>query len=105
MSVSPDTIMARMENGKIYLTQPLASANGGQSVLLTIDLAYSGISYASQAPVTFAVERGHLGSTTVTLWNSTWGSPYQVAEFTWGGIQPDPLNTAYFRIPVNHFLP
>jgi len=105
VSVSPSALMARLENNVIYLTQPLESANAGASVELTLDLAYSGISYQSQSPVTFAIERGHLGSTTVTLWNSTWGIPVQVADFTWSGIAPGPQNVAYYPIPVSALLP
>jgi glycoprotein endo-alpha-1,2-mannosidase len=105
LGVSPGTLMARMENGKIYLVQPIENAEAGMAVELTIDLAYSGITYASTAPVTFAVERGWLGATTVTLWNNTWGQPYEVANFTWSGIAPDPPNTGFFPIPVASFLP
>jgi hypothetical protein len=106
LSVSPSALMARLENDVLYLVQPIADAEAGQSVQVTIDLAYSGISYKSEAPVTFAVERGHLGSTNVTLWNATWGSPIvQIADFTWGGIAPGPNNVAYYPIPVRAFLP
>jgi hypothetical protein len=97
--------MARLENDVLYLTQPVEHAEAGQTVELTIDLAYSGISYQSHDPVVFAVERGYLGSTRVTLWNSTWGSPAQVADFTWGGITPGPHNVAHYPIPVAALLP
>lgn len=105
VSVSPSALMARIENGTLSLVQPLADAELGHSVEVTLDLLYSGISYASQQPVVFTIERGHLGSTTVTVWNSTWGSPAHIADFTWGGIAPGPQNAASFPIPVRSFLP
>jgi hypothetical protein len=104
-SASPTALKAAMEFDRLVLIQPLDDAKAGQEVTLTVDLEWANLYPNAQTPVVFAVERGWLGSTTVTIANSTSGTPNVVATHVWGGINPDPQNTSTFNLPAQALLP
>jgi hypothetical protein len=101
---SPSAITAGMEFGRLVLIQPIEDAKAGKEVRMNVDLRWTGLG-TLPGPVLFAVERGHLGSTTVNVANATSGTPVVVATHVWGGIAPDPQNTSTFTVPVGALLP
>jgi hypothetical protein len=59
--------------------------------------------FAPAAPVRFAIERGHLGATTVMLFNGLGSTPVPVATAHSSEIAPDPRNTMLFELPSSVF--
>jgi hypothetical protein len=67
---------------------------------MTHDLSFHSVAAEPGATVRFAIERGHIGQTTVSISNAIGGEPIEVATFTWAGIAGDPMNTGYFEVPA-----
>jgi glycoprotein endo-alpha-1,2-mannosidase len=86
-----------LDQGFFSLGQPLARAEAGKQVEVTFDLLLS----PTQAggPLAFRIERGHLGSTQVALFNYLGPEPVHVRTLEWGGIQPQGPNAETFEVP------
>jgi len=102
VSSSTTALFAGAENGRYLLTQSLRRANAGEAVEMTVDLVVSDLTAADT--LTFAIERGHLGSTRVVLYTFQGSDPITVQEFTWGGIAEDERNTRTFSIKAARLL-
>jgi hypothetical protein len=100
IDVSQAATSATMENGRFQLLQPLANAQAGESVEMIHDLFFHSVAVGPDARVRFAIERGHIGQTTVTISNAIAGTPTPVATFTWDGVASDPMNTGFFELPA-----
>ncbi|MCC6974315.1 MAG: hypothetical protein IT322_09935 [Anaerolineae bacterium] len=102
VSSSTTALFAGAENGRYLLTQSLRRANAGEAVEMMVDLVVSDLTAADT--LTFAIERGHLGSTRVVLYTFQGSDPITVQEFTWGGIAEDERNTRTFSIKAARLL-
>ena len=105
--VAPDEVRrsagiasAAWEAEQLFLTQPLARAEGGRSVTVVYDI---GLLDLTDAGLTVAIGRGHIGSTTVTLQVQRDGRWVQVASFTWSGIV-DGDNMATYEVPRDRLV-
>jgi hypothetical protein len=88
---------ASFDQGSFNLAQPIEQANSGQSVEMVVDLTLK--DEVSGADLILEIDRGHIGETTVDVYNYACGQPRQVASLTWDGIQPSGANTKRFTIP------
>ena len=101
LQASSAAITATMEDGNLVLIQPFERAEAGLGVEMTFELLLHGFAHGGQ--VRFAIERGHLGATTVMFFNAQGTTPVPVATVHWSEIAPDPRNTLLFELPAAIF--
>jgi serine/threonine protein kinase len=82
----------------INLSQPIQSSQAGGQVERVFDLVITG--FDPQGDIRFAIDRGHLGSTTVELYRMQGNEPVLVNTMRWGGIVEGDANRRIFDIPV-----
>ncbi len=87
VSSSPEATAATIEGNLISLSQPLARAQAGQEVEITLNVFFSDLIPHDQ--VVFDIQRGFIGSTQVEISAYTGGQPVLLKTFTW-----DKTNTA-----------
>lgn len=102
VSSSAEATSATMERGRYLLMQPISRANAGQSVEMVVDVLFSGLD--PNSTLTFEIERGNLGSTTVELMNMQGAQPVVVTQMAWSKIGPDSRNTGSFRVSAEELL-
>ena len=95
-SASAEATFANMERGRYLLMQPLNRAEAGQAVEMVVDVLFSELDEGDT--LTFEIERGHIGATTVTLYNYQGSEPRAIQQFVWDGIAGDERNTQAFQI-------
>ena len=96
VSASAEATFANMQNGRYLLMQPLDRANAGQTVEMVVDVMLGGL--VAGDTLTFEIERGHIGATTVTLYHYQGVEPVAIHPFVWDGIAGDERNTQAFQI-------
>jgi len=96
VSASSEATNARMDGGMLILDQPLARAETGGKVEMVVDILLSGV--GENERLEFAIERGHLGSTLVELFNYQGEEPVLIKAFKWEGIAPGPRNVCTFQV-------
>ncbi len=84
------------DGGLFYLNQSLARAEGGKKVEVTYDILLA--KAPETGPLVFRIERGHLGSTQVELYNTLGPEPVLVQMLDWGGINPGEANAQTFEV-------
>jgi hypothetical protein len=87
VSSSPEATTATIEGNLISLSQPLARAQAGKEVGMTLDVFFDDMIPYDQ--VVFEIQRGFIGSTQVEISTYTGGQPVLLKTFTW-----DKTNTA-----------
>jgi hypothetical protein len=75
---------ATYDGGQFTLIQPLTAANKGKAVSMTWDFHFSGV--APGADLTIEIDRGNIGATTVTLYNTLGATPVAVESTKWAGL-------------------
>ncbi len=84
------------EAGLFYLNQSLQRAEAGKQVDVTYDILLTKAPEAG--PLVFQIERGHIGSTQVELYNYLGPDPVLVHVLDWGGINPGEANAETFEV-------
>jgi hypothetical protein len=97
VSASQSADTASFDQDSFHLTQPIEQANSGMSVELVVDLSLD--NEFSGADLILEIDRGHIGGTTVEIYNYACDQPGEVATLTWDGIQPSGANTERFTLP------
>ncbi len=76
---------AGFESGDhLILTQSRDAANAGQDVQATWDIDLAGL--APGGTLSLQIDRGNIGSTTVTVYNYVGSDPVSIGVFTWAGV-------------------
>jgi len=102
VSASGEAIDACLEWGQFLLTQPLARAEAGGTVEMVVDILLTDLK--GGGTLVFEIERGHLGSTQVELFNYLGAEPVVVKTFVWDGINPGERNATTVQIPTEVLL-
>lgn len=102
VSASEEATHALFEGDLLSLSQPLARAEAGGEVEMVVDLLFADCE--SGGTIVFEIERGHLGSTRVELYNYLGIEPVVVGTFEWGGINPGARNATAFQIPAEMLM-
>lgn len=102
VSASKEADHAGTDGDRFALTQPLARAEAGNTVEMTVDILLSGTEGGE--PLVFEIERGHLGSTMVELTSFRGAEPVVVEHLVWDGIAPGERNAHMFEVPVSSVL-
>ncbi len=85
VSASPTATMAGLDaQGRVVLMQPLAEATVGNSVAVTYDVLFTGLSAGTS--LVFTIDRGNIGATTLTVFNMLGADPVEVLTTTWSGV-------------------
>jgi len=102
-STSTQAQSAGLEGDSIILSQSLGQAQGGKSVELVVEALLTDLEPAN--PLTFEIERGHIGSTQVEISSYTEETPTVVAVLTWDGINAGKANNAQtYEVSPQPFL-
>lgn len=102
-SASDQAQSAGLEGESIILSQSLDRAQGGKSVELVVEALLTDLELAN--PLTFEIERGHIGSTQVEISSYTEETPTVVAILTWDGINAGKANNAQaYEVSPQPFL-
>jgi hypothetical protein len=101
-SSSKEALSAGLEGETILLSQSLVRAQGGKSVELVIEAFLSNLEQAK--PLTFEIERGHIGTTRVEISSYSKDAPTIVATLTWDGIQTGEKNAQTYKVSSQPFL-
>lgn len=75
---------ATYDGAQFTLNQPATAAGQGKAVSMTWDFHLSGVEPG--ANLTIEIERGNVGATTVTLYNTLGAKPVAVESTTWAGL-------------------
>jgi len=102
VSASAEADYAGLEETRYLLTQPLISAEHGQTVEMIVDILLTDVKEDGQ--LVFEIERGHLGSTKVELISYPGAEPVVVASFVWAGIAPGERNKHQFQVAVSSLV-
>lgn len=97
VSASSEATDARLEKGRLILAQPLARAEAGGTIEMVVDILLTDVQ--GGGTLMFEIERGHLGSTRVELFNYLGADPVVVKTFVWDGINPGQRNVHTVQIP------
>jgi hypothetical protein len=98
VSLSGATTIASYDGEQFALNQPLTAAEAGKAVAMTWDVLVSGVTAAST--LTIEIERGSIGTTTVTLDNYLGTQPVAVESTAWAGL-PGGLNSTTVQWPAS----
>jgi glycoprotein endo-alpha-1,2-mannosidase len=102
LSASEEAVEARMDGDHLVLQQPIAHAENGRSVQMTVDVLLA--DWEAGGTLSFGIGRGHLGSTKVELSKCS-GSECEVAgTFTWAGIRAEARNELTVKMSVDDLL-
>lgn len=102
-STSDQAQFAGLEGDSIILSQSLDRAQGGKSVELVVEALLTDLKPAN--PLTFEIDRGHIGSTQVEISSYTGETPAVVAVLTWDGINVAKVdNTQVYEVSPQPFL-
>jgi len=96
VSASSEATDAWLEGGHFILTQPLARAEAGGMIEMIADILLTDTEGGGS--LVFKIERGHLGSTQVELFNYLGAEPVVVKTFVWDGINPGQRNVHTVQI-------
>ena len=101
-SASTQAQSAGLEGDSIILSQSVGQAQGGKSVELVVEALLTDLEPAN--PLTFEIERGHIGSTQVEISSYPEETPTVVAVLTWDGINSGEKNTQTYEVSPQPFL-
>lgn len=102
VSSSSEATNATIEGNLISLSQPLARAEAGNSVELTLEVLFGGLDPSSQ--VAFEIQRGYIGWTQVEISTYVDGQPAPLKTFVWDKINPDNGNILEVQISASELL-
>ncbi len=88
---------ASLDQDRFLLSQSISQAEAGESVELEADLYLREDSLEEH--LEFMIDRGHMGSTTVELYQYACGYASLAETFVWDGIQPSGDNVQRFSMP------
>lgn len=97
-SASPGALGVGFDKDGYFLSQALDKAEAGQSVEMTVELTYLG-DPAGGDPL-FEIDRGYVGATTLIIQRHLSGGLWEMARFTWDGIQSTGSNVQRFTLPL-----
>jgi hypothetical protein len=101
-SASEQTQSAGLEGESIILSQSLDQAQGGKRVELVVEALLTDLEQAN--PLTFEIDRGHIGTTQVEISSYSGETLTVVAILTWDGIQSGEMNTQTYEVSPQPFL-
>jgi hypothetical protein len=101
-SSSDQAQSAGLEGDSMILIQSLERAQGGKSVELVVEALLTDLEIAN--PLTFEIERGHIGSTQVEISNYTEETPTVAAVLTWDSIKAGEKNAQTYEVSPQPFL-
>ena len=84
ISASPEASNAAADASIFSLNQSLEGAQAGKQVEMLVDVELSDLQIGE--PLTFVINRGSIGKTTVTLMNALGAEPVTVETLDWAGI-------------------
>jgi glycoprotein endo-alpha-1,2-mannosidase len=102
VSASEEATRAWFEGDDLALIQPVARAEAGGEVEMVVDILFANCE--SGGTLVFEIERGHLGSTQVELFNYLGTEPVVVGTFVWDGINPGERNATTVQIPADKLV-
>ncbi len=102
VSASAEATSATLENGRYLLAQPLDRAQAGQPVEMVVDVMLGGLESAET--LTFEIERGHVGVTTVTLYSLQSSEPVMLQRWVWDGIAGNARNSRAFQMSAQEIV-
>jgi hypothetical protein len=102
LSSSSEASVARFDQDRFEIVQPISQAETGQSVELVADLSIT--EDIQRGDLVLEINRGHIGATTVEISKFACGKPKVVETLTWEGIQPSGENIESFNIPFVKLL-
>lgn len=103
ISTKPEVISTSPYQMPIGLNQPLANARSGRQIEMVVDLNMKEMK--AGIPLTFEIQRGSIGKTTVTLMKMTAATPKTIKTVTWAGINDNVKNPHQFSVDSELFLP
>ena len=101
-SASGQAQSAGLEGDSMILSQTVGQAQEGKSVELVVEALLTDLEPAN--PLTFEIERGHIGSTQVEISSYTEETPTVAAVLTWDGIKAGEKNTQMYEVSPQPFL-
>ncbi len=101
-SSSQEALSAGVEGGSILLRQSTERAQGGQSVELVVEALLADLKPAN--PLSFEIERGHLGATRVDIFSYYSEAGTVIASLSWDGIKPGGKNAQTYEVSPQPFL-
>jgi hypothetical protein len=102
VSASEEATHAWVEGDRLSLSQPLARAEAGGEAEMVVDILFADCE--SGGTIVFEIERGHLGSTRVELYNYLGTEPVVIGTFEWGSINPSGRNATTVQIPAEQIM-
>jgi hypothetical protein len=96
VSKSSEATDAWLDSGRFILTQPLARAEAGGTVEMVTDILLTEVQDGES--LVFEIERGHLGTTQVELFNYLGAEPVFVHTLVWDGINPGQRNARTIQV-------
>jgi len=96
VSASVEVTEAYLEGNHLVLSQPLANAEASKTVEMVVDILLTDMK--DGGALVFEIERGHIGSTKVELFNYLGIEPVVVKTFKWDGINPGQRNVHTIQI-------
>ena len=101
-SASDQAQSAGFEGESILLSQSLDRAQGGKRVELVVEALLTDLEQAN--PLTFEIERGHIGTTQVDISSYSEETPIVVAILTWDGTHSGVKNAQTYEVSPQPFL-
>ena len=102
VSTKPEGITTSADQMPIGLNQPLANARSGRQIEMVVDLNLKDVKAGK--PLTFEIQRGSIGKTTVTLMKMTTATPKIIKTVAWAGINDNVKNPYKFSVDSELFL-
>ena len=102
VSASEAATTVGLEGDLFRLIQPIERAQAGGMVDMVVDVLLSEVEAGET--LVFEIERGHLGSTEVELFNFLGADPILVKTLNWGGIGSGERNVSTFQVSAEGFL-
>jgi hypothetical protein len=103
VSNSPEATIAAVDQMPIALSQTLERARSGKQVEMVVELNLRQVQ--AGYPLTFEIQRGSIGQTTVTLMKVITATPEVVKTVSWSGITDNVINSYIFNVSSELFLP
>jgi hypothetical protein len=102
VSASEAATTVGLEEDLFRLIQSIGRAQAGGMVDMVVDVLLSEVEAGET--LVFEIERGHLGSTKVELFNYLSADPILVKTLNWGGIGSGERNVSTFQVSAEGFL-
>jgi hypothetical protein len=99
---SGKTTTAEFDGDRFILSQSMGRASAGEVVELSAVVRITGLD--PQVPLQFEIEQGRKGSSRVTIVGDPYGTPREIADFTWSGADSGERNAQVYEVSPEAFI-